>query len=93
MDKTVKIKRLVKSSLDTSFGGGIIINEIQVIPTQKFDDVSNKWIPDSYAIFLTIKDNRSDKPDFYHELRDDPCNQVTNIIESVLGFDVCVDIA
>ena len=90
MDKIRKIKRLVESSLDTSFGGGIVVKEIQVIPTQMFSEIDGKWKPDSFAVFLTITDNRSDKPDFYHTLSDDPASQVTNLIESVLGFETCV---
>jgi len=90
MDKIRKIKRLVESSLNTSFGGDILIKEIQIVPTQKYDDKSNKWIPDSHAVFLTIKDNRRDEPDSHIGFLDDPCNEVTKIIEDILGFDSCV---
>lgn len=90
MDKIGRIKRLVESSLDTSFGGGILIKEIQVIPTQMYSETDGKWKPDSFAVFLTISDNRSDKPDFYHSLLDDPATQITNLIENVLGFETCV---
>lgn len=92
MDKIGKVKRLVESSLDTSFGGEIIVKEIHVVPTQMFNSVTDKWEPDSYAVFLTIKDNRSDKSDFYHSLSDDPSYKISKFIESILGFDTCVDI-
>lgn len=92
MDKIGKIKRLVESSLDTSFGGDFLILEIQVIPTQKFDHENTKWIPDSYAIFLTIKDNRKENDDPNLGFLDEPTTQVTSLIENVLGFDACVAI-
>ena len=92
MDKIVKIRRLVESSLDTSFGGDILIKEIQIIPTQKFDDKSKKWIPDSYAVFLTIKDNRKECDEPYVGFFEDPTNKVTRVIEDILGFDACVAI-
>lgn len=86
MDKVRKIKNLVRSSLDTSFGEEIIIKEIQVIPTQMYSKMEGKWKPHSYAVFLTITDNRSNQTEFY----DDPTRQVTNLVENVLGFETCV---
>jgi hypothetical protein len=86
MDKVGRIKQLVESSLDTSFGGDISIAEIVVLPTQKFDDMTNKWIPDSHTIFVSIKRNTPVQPDNYLDVR-----QVTNLIEGLLGFEVCID--
>ena len=91
MDKIVKIKRLVESSLDTSFGGDISISEIVVLPTQKFSKEVNEWVPDSYTIFLSVKDKRPDNPDFYHQVSDDPRYTLSNFLESLLGFECCVD--
>ena len=82
MDKSDRIKRLVESSLDTSFGGEISIAEMVVLPTQKYDDTTKKWVPDSHTIFVSIKKNTTDFVDI---------REITNIVEGVLGFEVCVD--
>lgn len=82
MDKSDRIKRLVESSLDTSFGGEISISEIVILPTQKYDDTINKWIPDSHTIFVSIKKNTTDFVDI---------REITNLVEGVLGFECCVD--
>jgi hypothetical protein len=82
MDKIDRIKRLVESSLDTSFGGEISIVSLQILPTQKYDEEVNKWIPDSYSLFLQIRKGSVilDRP-----------NQVESLLESLLGFECCVD--
>jgi hypothetical protein len=82
MDKIDRIKRLVESSLNTSFGGEISINEMVVLPTQKYDDTTETWVPDSHTIFVSIKRNTTDFVDI---------REITNLVEGVLGFEVCVD--
>jgi hypothetical protein len=82
MDKIDRIKRLVESSLDTSFGGEITIVSLMVLPTQKYDEGTKEWIPDSYSLFLQIRKGSVilDRP-----------NQVEILLESLLGFECCVD--
>jgi hypothetical protein len=87
VDKIKRIKRLVESSLDTSFGGDVMINDLVVLPTQKFDENMNKWVPDSHTIFLSIK-NKSGSP--YYESKF-TINEITNFLESLLGIECCVD--
>ena len=82
MDKINRIKRLVESSLDTSFGGEISIMDMVVLPTQKYDEEVSKWIPDSYSLFLQIRKGSV--------VLDQP-NQVEFLLESLLGFECCVD--
>jgi hypothetical protein len=82
MDKIDRIKRLVESSLDTSFGGEISIMDMVVLPTQKYDEEVSKWIPDSYSLFLQIRKGSV--------VLDQP-NQVEFLLESLLGFECCVD--
>lgn len=95
MDKFGKIKRLIESSLDTSFGGEISIREIQIVPTQKFDETCQKWIPDSHAIFLTLK--KTDDPKLSEEtygfggIYIDASKRITDFLEGFLGFEVCVE--
>ena len=93
MDKITRIKRLVESSLDTSFGGEISIVSMVILPTQKFDEVTNEWIPDSHSIFLNLKDKRNldNNPDYYHFVSDHPSYKVSNLLESLLGFECVVD--
>ena len=92
MDRIAKIKRLVECSLDSSFGGDIIIKDMVVHPTQKYNEKTTEWGPDSYAIFLSIEDKRTDQPDYYHITSDDPRYRISDFLESLLGFEVCVDI-
>jgi hypothetical protein len=82
MDKVGRIKQLVESSLDTSFGGEISIAEMVVLPTQKYDDTTKKWVPDSHTIFVSIQKNTTDFVDI---------REITNLVEGILGFEVCVD--
>ena len=87
MDKIKRIKRLVESSLDTSFGGDVIINDLVVLPTQKFDYDLDKWVPDSHTIFLSIK-NKSGCPDYESKFT---INEITNFLEGLLGIECCID--
>ena len=82
MDKVDRIKRLVESSLDTSFGGDISIVDMMVLPTQKYDEGTKEWIPDSYSLFLQIQRGSVtlDRP-----------REVESFLESLLGFECCVD--
>jgi hypothetical protein len=82
MDKITRIKRLVESSLDTSFGVEISISDMVVLPTQKYDEETSKWIPDSYSLFIQIQRGSVilDRP-----------GEVESFLESLLGFECCVD--
>jgi hypothetical protein len=82
MDKITRIKQIVESSLNTSFGGEIQIAHLTVLPTQKYNEEVNKWIPDSYSLFLQIRKGSLilDRP-----------SQVEFFLESLLGFECCVD--
>lgn len=93
MDKIDRIKRLVESSLDTSFGGEIAIVSLMVLPTQKYDEGTREWIPDSHSIFLNLKDKRNsgNNPDYYHFVSDHPSYKVSTLLESLLGFECVVE--
>jgi hypothetical protein len=82
MDKIERIKRLVESSLDTSFGGEISILDMMVLPTQKYDEGTKEWIPDSYSLFLQIQRG---------SVTLDLPREVESFLESLLGFECCVD--
>jgi hypothetical protein len=82
MDKITRIKRLVESSLNSSFGGEISISDMVVLPTQKYDEETSNWIPDSYSLFLQIQKGSV--------ILGQP-GEVESFLESLLGFECCVD--
>ena len=82
MDKITRIKQIVESSLDTSFGGDISIVDMMVLPTQKYDEGTKEWIPDSYSLFLQIQRG---------SVTLDLPREVESFLESLLGFECCVD--
>lgn len=93
MDKIARIKRIVKTSLDTSFKGGIIVKEITVLPTHKYDETTKEWVPDSHSVFLVI--NRPDDPKLNEEIYSalgltDASTRIADYLESLLGLEVCV---
>jgi hypothetical protein len=95
MDKIARIKRLVESSLDTSFGDELSISEVMILPTQKFDKKTNEWVPDSHTIFLSVKrKNAPPKQQFYHYENQGngmDSRNITRLLEGVLGFECVVD--
>jgi superfamily I DNA and/or RNA helicase len=96
MDKIDRIKRIVESSLNTSFGDELSINEVVILPTQKYDEEVREWVPDSYTLFLSLKRNGTTEkpPDFLHfESQGNfvDVRKVTNFLESLLGFECVVD--
>lgn len=82
-----RLRKICESALDTSFSG-VTLTEFRALPTQKFDEKNNEWVPDSYSLFLVLQ-----KPSVTtHFLEDDSrYRSVENFLESLLGFDVCVD--
>ena len=82
MDKITRIKRIVESSLNSSFGGEISISDMMVLPTQKYDEGTKEWIPDSYSLFLQIQRG---------SVTLDLPREVESFLESLLGFECCVD--
>ena len=82
MDKD-RLKKLCVSALDISFPK-LKVNDFVVIPTFKYDGAKGDWVPDSYSLFIQINRNGEslDKP-----------KKVETFLESLLGFDCCVDFA
>lgn len=80
MDKD-RLKKLCSSALDISFPQ-LIISEFVVIPTFKYDNNQNDWVPDSYSLFVHFNRNG--------EISDRP-RDVEFFLESLLGFECCVD--
>jgi hypothetical protein len=76
----VRLKKIVQSALDLSFSGVSIV-DFNVIPTHKWDENVTKWVPDSYSLFLGVK----------QPLRLEYPRDIEFFVESLLGFECCVD--
>jgi hypothetical protein len=76
----VRLKKIVQSALDLSFSGVSIV-DFNAIPTHKWDENVTKWVPDSYSLFLGVKQS----------LRLDNPKDIEFFVESLLGFECCVD--
>jgi hypothetical protein len=92
MDKN-RLKKLCELVLESR---NVIISEFTAIPTQKFDVEKNKWVPDSYSLFLMLK--RKVEPDLeklggditYKSLSSEFAG-IEVLLEGLLGFECCVD--
>ena len=82
MDKIGRIKRVVESSLDLSFGGELKIKTMSILPTQKFHSETNSWVPDSYTLIIQIQRG---------SVTLDTLREVESFLECLLGFECCVD--
>lgn len=81
MDKD-RLKKIVETSLVSHFGDNLSINDMVVLPTQKYDERTKEWIPDSYSLFLQIQKGSVilNRP-----------GETESFLESLLGFECCVD--
>jgi hypothetical protein len=59
----------------------LIIDRIECVETNKFDYLTNSWIPDGHTIFISTKNNHG-----YNIF------EVENFIESVLGAEIVISI-
>ena len=89
MDTSTRIKRLVESSLKSSFGDELFINEVIVLPTQKYDEEVKEWVPDSHTLFLSLK--TIDHNNYESQGNFAQSRKVTAFLESLLGIECCVD--
>ena len=82
MDKN-RIKKLCEYVLESE---NVMITEFRMLPTYRFDD-KNEWVPDSCSLFFRIKEINIDE----HNIRLISVHRITNLIESLLGFECMVD--
>ena len=68
------------------------ILELHAIPKYKFDYSSNDWIPDTFAIFITMCKSHSDSDDTNKEKKIISGGQIQNFLEGVLGLECSVDL-
>jgi hypothetical protein len=82
MDKD-RVKRLCETVLGLSFSGTTIC-DFDMTPTYEYNNETNKWVPDSHALFIQIK-----SVDLISRGRGTRDIQTT--LEGLLGFECCVD--
>jgi hypothetical protein len=82
----VRLKKIIQSVLDNSFSGAKM-NELMVLPTNKWDENVTKWVPDSYSLFITLKRGETLNGNSYN------IADIENLLQSLIGFDCCVDFA
>jgi len=49
----VRLKKIVQSWLDTSYSG-VTIKEFLILPTNKLDEETGKWVSDSFTLFINL---------------------------------------
>lgn len=76
-----RLKKIIQTLLDNSYSG-ITITDFVMIPTNKWCEDKSEWVPDSYGLFLGVKCN-----EFYPFTRD-----IEKFLESMIGFDCCMDV-
>ena len=73
-----RLKKICEMALESR---GITVTEFRALPTQSYDHEQGKWVPDSYSLFLVLK-----------QIKDcDDNRNVSSFIESVIGFECVVD--
>lgn len=88
----IKLKKICEEALGISYKG-VSIFEFRAIPTQKFDNEKNEWIPDSHTLFIMLKKPPTNYDDNEYNFIQDSQNyrSVENFLESLLGLECCVD--
>lgn len=86
MDES-RLKKVVQSALDISYSG-VTIREFRMLETNKLDDNTGKWVPDSYALFMDLNRVNVNRED-YIEMSNE--RKVERLLESVLGFECSVN--
>jgi hypothetical protein len=81
-----RLKKVVQSALDISFSG-LTITEFKALETSQLTD-DNKWEPFSYTLFITLKRGTSLNEGYSQTLQ---TLDVTHFLESLIGFECCVD--
>lgn len=82
--------------MDSRYGKNVFIFDITVIPTNKLDIQTSKWVPDSHAVFLSviIPEDSEIREHVYHFGAGgvvSASSKMAEYLESMLGFEVCVD--
>jgi hypothetical protein len=83
----VRLKKIVQSWLDTSYSG-VTIKEFLILPTNKLDEETGKWVSDSFTLFINLSRSGVDEEKWIEMSNK---RNVESLLESLLGFECCVD--
>lgn len=88
-----RLKEICKKVLRSSYKN-VDITEFKAVQTNKFNYDSNNWEPDSYAIFLVLKKNKSNYNDHESSYLENFLNprEVEEYLENLVGFECCIEI-
>jgi hypothetical protein len=83
----VRLKKIVQSWLDTSYSG-VTIKEFLILHTNKLDEETGKWVSDSFTLFINLSRSGVDEEKWIEMSNK---RNVESLLESLLGFECCVD--
>lgn len=75
-----KIRKLYELALESR---NISITDFQALRTHKFDEETNKWVPDSYSVYVMIKNEDMDI------IR---IGDIEQLLEGLFGFECCINL-
>lgn len=76
-----KLKKICLKALKNSFPNLEVVDMV-VLPTYLHDEIKDDWVPDSHTFFIQLKKNENGV---------DTVMDVTNFLNSLFGFECCVD--
>ena len=77
-----RLKMMYQTLLDDSYDKRYRIFEFRALPTSVYDNEKSEWVPDSYSVFIMLKD---EQPKNLRELG------ICNTLEGTFGFECCLD--
>lgn len=83
-----KLRKLCQEVLNTSYQG-LTIFEFNPFQTQMYNPTKNEWEPSDYVLFIKVK--RENIGDDYPNHGAIDKRNIDSHLESVLGFECCVD--
>jgi len=89
-----RLKKICEKALAMSYKG-VTISEFHALPTQKFDQEKNEWVPDSQTLFIMVKKPpvNYDDPNYNYNFTKDVSSYrgMEKFLESLLGLECCID--
>ena len=79
-----RLKKIYQKLLDESYDNRLSITEFRALRTHSYDNEKNEWIPDSYSVFILIKDNNPEQLGL---------TDIHTRLEGMIGYECIVDFA
>ena len=76
-----RLKQMYEKVLETSFDKPIMVKEFRALQTHEYDTIQNKWVPDSYSVFVLLDGDRSMVKEY----------DITVLLEGMFGFECVID--